>query len=615
MKKIAFFTDSWKRLVTYSWNIGIARQLNNYSEPVSLFQFNSFGNWSSDKAYNQGEYNIYNLPDLSTYDGVLVDVTNIIDMEVLDDLTRKVKAANIPAVSLGKQLEGFYYVGIDNENTITELLNHMYDVHDCRRYVYVGGPIDNCDNIEREAAYREFIRAKGMDIDANPVWNGGFTYENGQNSFKRIMDQGMQIPDVIICGNDYIAAGAIMKAKEYGYECPRDFYVTGFDNIYQANFFKPHITTIEQKRDDIGEMGIRLLYDIWDGKKPEKINHINNQCVYSESCGCANEDHANYNKFVNDTWDNNEKNTLFEEALANFQIKLSTTHSFGQILDATKAYMSTRDCGGFAMVLDRRLLSVEPVTEFAEAGYSYPDLEVALCLENGREVENCTIAYLKERFARENSCDEYLFSALHFEEKSIGYVIMKNGSFLFDNPYYCNMQLFLTQALLRVYHTEELANENNKLDNLYKHDQLTGVYNRIAFGMYAEDFLKGLQKVESASAFVFIDADEFKMINDTYGHDKGDKVLVEIAHAITDECPRRGMVFRYGGDEFIAIFGCENREEADDFSLRVNRRLKQFDISVSMGIVYNKPNEERCLMDCVKLADQYMYEIKRNKKQ
>ena len=63
MRKIALIMDEWKRCFTYAWPSGILQRVHEIGEEVNLYIFSSSGNWSWDREYNIGEYNIYNLPD------------------------------------------------------------------------------------------------------------------------------------------------------------------------------------------------------------------------------------------------------------------------------------------------------------------------------------------------------------------------------------------------------------------------------------------------------------------------------------------------------------------------------------------------------------------------
>lgn len=137
MKRIALFTDGWKRLVTYAWNVGIKQEIDKYKEPVSIIQYNSFGNWSAENDFTQAEYNIFNLPDLSEFDGVMLDATNISDEKCIEELVKKIIDSKLPAVSLGRRIDGLYYIGIDNKSSMKKVLNHLYDIHKCKSYIYM----------------------------------------------------------------------------------------------------------------------------------------------------------------------------------------------------------------------------------------------------------------------------------------------------------------------------------------------------------------------------------------------------------------------------------------------------------------------------------------------
>lgn len=83
---------------------------------------------------------------------------------------------------------------------------------------------------------------------------------------------------------------------------------------------------------------------------------------------------------------------------------------------------------------------------------------------------------------------------------------------------------------------------------------MTGICNRIAYTDIIRPAFAKYQEKGIACALVFVDADDFKSVNDTYGHEFGDQVLIRIAQVLEEECPQQGYVCRYGGDEFIGFF-------------------------------------------------------------
>ena len=141
-------------------------------------------------------------------------------------------------------------------------------------------------------------------------------------------------------------------------------------------------------------------------------------------------------------------------------------------------------------------------------------------------------------------------------------------------------------------------------------DSLTRVYNR---RYYDEHF----QDVNNIQAMVVIDVDNFKQINDNYGHDVGDIVLQNIAQTILSCVRKTDAVIRYGGDEFVIIFFSI---PADIFKKKLERirysvsiliidTHPELRISVSVGGVYGKDTTKRLF----KVADNMMYQSKKDK--
>lgn len=143
-------------------------------------------------------------------------------------------------------------------------------------------------------------------------------------------------------------------------------------------------------------------------------------------------------------------------------------------------------------------------------------------------------------------------------------------------------------------------------------DLLTGTYNR----RYYDDYIQNAEDIQAA---VMIDVDNFKYINDNYGHDAGDIVLHSIAQTILSCVRRSDTVIRYGGDEFAVIF-YQIPEEAFENKLEKMRYLveilsvnehPEIHMSISVGGAYGTKRAK----ELFKIADRMMYQSKRTKNQ
>ncbi|MCM1283275.1 MAG: substrate-binding domain-containing protein [Muribaculaceae bacterium] len=610
MKKIALISDGWKRLITYAWVDGIMSRIHERKADIALYQYNCYGNWSKDKLYNTGEYNIYNLPKLTDFDGIVLDCSNIIDDGQREKTIQKLKDSGVPVVTIDYEVDGFYYVGADNGVSITELIHHLYEEHGCRRFAFAGGPEDAFSNRGREQAYRRCMEEFGLRIEDNPVYFGDYDFQTGVNYMKMYGREGLPLPDAFICANDNIAAGICAQAEKQGCRVPEDFRVTGFDNLDKALYFRPQITTAGLDRSLIGATCVDILMSLWEGREVPQHTFTPVECIYGESCGCANNQMVDYREYIKGLIVGGIVKDSDDTLLTELEAEMAKYSQFEKIFDCIVDYFSKLQCDGLYIVVDKKLFGADAETVFPTEGYDWEELVVASGFEDGRRTEITDTEELYRHLEEKGSGSAYMFTPIHFKQQAVGYMIMKNSRFLFDNPYYYDIHCTMVKALETQFKQNQLERAVEKLQELYNHDPLTGIYNRIAYMELIRPAFLRYRGEGVICALVFVDADDFKSINDTYGHEFGDQVLIKIAATLREECPEKGYVCRYGGDEFFAFFPYATQEMTDAYVGRVMERLGAEDISVSMGIRLTDATLDATLDEYLSMADQNMYEQK-----
>ena len=155
---------------------------------------------------------------------------------------------------------------------------------------------------------------------------------------------------------------------------------------------------------------------------------------------------------------------------------------------------------------------------------------------------------------------------------------------------------------------------------LISQDPLSGVNNRVSFSKYINNVF--INRDHSGAYIVFIDIDHFKQINDTYGHIEGDEAISLVGKTLKSIAgEHNAFVARMGGDEFVLITQTQNEEDVQriiqSISFELEERLifsdKKYDVSVSCGYVYAKPNSKN-IKELVSKADKQMYKEKLKKK-
>jgi diguanylate cyclase (GGDEF)-like protein len=132
-------------------------------------------------------------------------------------------------------------------------------------------------------------------------------------------------------------------------------------------------------------------------------------------------------------------------------------------------------------------------------------------------------------------------------------------------------------------HTQQLA----KMRHLAEIDSLTGVSNRRTFLKLTEEYFDLNEKDSPHVSLLVIDIDDFKTINDTYGHPTGDKVLVEIANTIKLALRKGDYVARLGGEEFVVLLKDTDQEAAAVTAERIRKNVEKLE-------TYNPSNNVRC---------------------
>ena len=216
-----------------------------------------------------------------------------------------------------------------------------------------------------------------------------------------------------------------------------------------------------------------------------------------------------------------------------------------------------------------------------------------------------------------------VFNSLSFGNRAIGYVCtylpVQKHEYL-SIPQYA---IGISNALGGFRNTKYQSYLNSRIESIYTHDALTGLYNRHGFYKYCEMVLQEMQDRKQQKLLVLsADLDGLKTINDCYGHLEGDNAIYIAAKALQEVCPEDGIAFRFGGDEMVCLVpvtGEESpekmiRERIASFLEEYNNSSgKPYKVSLSLGFCLESVSDFDT-DDVIKNADMKMYAEKKAKK-
>jgi two-component system, cell cycle response regulator len=161
-----------------------------------------------------------------------------------------------------------------------------------------------------------------------------------------------------------------------------------------------------------------------------------------------------------------------------------------------------------------------------------------------------------------------------------------------------------------------------ELRNASLSDALTGLCNRRGFELLAGQQLKAAARTTQTLDLVYVDMDNMKQINDTLGHQAGDRALIALAALLKSACRSSDIVARLGGDEFAILLYCSGGNCGQNIWERLRENIRShnqesdgtFQLEVSAGIVAYEPMHPCGLDELLARADRLMYEEKKRKK-
>jgi len=162
-----------------------------------------------------------------------------------------------------------------------------------------------------------------------------------------------------------------------------------------------------------------------------------------------------------------------------------------------------------------------------------------------------------------------------------------------------------------------LESKNKEFETKATTDALTGLYNRYKFNELFVSSYKTMLQRDAELSLILLDIDFFKHINDKYGHNIGDTILVQVAHSLLKVLRNIDIVARWGGEEFIMLLPSATLENALYLAEKIRKHIEELEldrvedkITVSLGVTTLKVGES--MEDAIERADVALYEAKRS---
>jgi len=192
----------------------------------------------------------------------------------------------LPLCSIGLELAGVPSLLPDNQNSVRAMVRHLVKEHGSNRLAFVGGPSGNQESAERLAAFRAELDALGLNGASAPHVEGDFLASSGREAARQLLAQHPDGLDGIVCANDYMAMGVLDVLLSRSSARERRLAVTGYDNVSEAAFTVPPLSTIQQPLHKLAEAAVGCILAQLEGEACAPLTRLETQPWLRRSCGC-----------------------------------------------------------------------------------------------------------------------------------------------------------------------------------------------------------------------------------------------------------------------------------------------------------------------------------------
>ena len=613
---------------------GFIQTLNEKLKPrncaLLVFTINADIYWE-ENSYHAETY-VYDIIPYDELDCLILMDEKLKSHTLANRIIHRSRENNVPVIVIDGAYEGTISLNFDYQKGFEQIVRHMIEFHQARRPHMMAGIPGNPFSDERIEIFKKVLAENGLAYDESMLSYGDFWADPTRAATQKLLER-KTLPDAIICANDIMAMNVSAVLQEAGVRVPEDVKVSGFDGYEQIFFSTPKISSVSCDSDLMAEAAGDTVLRLISGK-PVEEEAILPKLIPNESCGCPSM-----------IWQAQQLLSSFNNSFYRHQEDVRILYDITTSMETSRSpwEMASRihhhKTKNLVIVVDRNCFSTDRNYFLTEEKDLLPkDLHMINDADYAEEMRSFHVPMPASSFydPRVNNKESVLsgnYRKRIIELLDIGYPLIFNALDYMNRPFGFACYHFHDYAITDYSRSASITNAIsmgigtfvnmqyqrfllNQMDDMYKHDALTGLYNRFGFHDAFERETSLEENHGKTVTLIMSDLDGLKMINDTFGHADGDMAIAAVARALKESCPPNALSVRFGGDElFSLIIGdCDAESIIQD----INRRLSEFNatshlpfrVSTSCGACTSILDANFEFKKALKLADEKMYIIK-----
>lgn len=552
------------------------------------------------------------------------------------------------AVNLG--LKNSYTIRLNCSKVYDDIVSHLVKVHGCKRIAFMSASnTGSPEAIQREECFLDSLKKAKIKFAPEDLFQGNFVDDKAEKAIRKVIKKASDVKfDAIVAANDDMAVGIINAFNDIGVRVPEDVKVIGFDDSTKSTIMHPTISTINQQVTAQGVIAAETAFKLVNKQKVPKVIYSDLHPKFKQSCGCidSNENQKIYKKI--DGTIAGDSNSRYE-GVSYFINEMNEKNNFITLMDMVKGSNTLKQFYfNVRYLVDQCDMNNMCISFFKEAIYLdsnedfiLPDEEeVTILCDRSTEIElfKPGIKYDPHKTSiptrtLNSKPGIYILQPIFAGQGIYGKLLcsVKGTKFADYNVYLKILITAISQSFeytSAIVETEKLESENitlqkdNKsLNKQSRTDELTNIFNRRGFMELGQRSLDLIQEMDTPGVIFFADMDGLKAINDSYGHDMGDKAIQLEAEVLKSAFRAADIVGRLSGDEFGIVAVGMKINDVEKIRLKIqllNEKISRknnlpFTLSISLGAV--DLQKSSVLKKLLTEADKDLYIEKKKKKE
>ncbi len=526
-------------------------------------------------------------------------------------------------------------VYLAEDEAIRPLIRHVLEKHGARRVGFMAGFPEHMASVWRLKCYREEMAAHGLEIPDNAVFQGHMWYTDGPDAYEFFFGEGGMRPEAVICANDYMAEGLMDALNAHGLRVPEDVIITGFDHSAPLTGNCISLSTVEQDYTSLIEaafdqMDFRIREREEKGRNTERVHvKVPARMILGESCGCRKTGNQDLEHHLQEESARLSEMNLWTNEITYAGIGMSSCDSLEQLHRAMLPRADGERLGreDSCLCLFEEKKEEDHLLPQREGHYFAEHMTRQACLvsavHGGKDGGMPLISFdsrelLPEEIWAGEEPGISIVSLLHQQRYTYGYLVTRPNDNIIPSVFSQLRSVMVSGAVHDIHDRETLHRLYEERRVISITDALTGIYNRRGMEEQVRPLWKKMCRRHETVAFIYLDMDRLKKMNDTFGHAAGDEAICMIAKALRMTRYDGAVYARMGGDEFLVFLPRATEESAETYISRFRANMDElnagvavpFRVSVTAGASVVKLEGNSELEQCIRKSDMIMYERK-----